>query len=146
MDANDDVIGLLNDIGAGKVKDEIFMDRNGEPTDLFLEALKSEFPRSGPASATNPGIHGEKSIDSEINKYSLPKQPVTSATMKRKEKDDRTTHSKSVMKGPKLSKNCSGPSSGKQRKNSTSKQVATREQIRETVKLVVNRKPAIEEE
>ena len=58
MDANDDVIGLLNDIGAGKVKDEIFMDRNGEPTDLFLEALKSEFPRSGPASATNPGIHG----------------------------------------------------------------------------------------
>ena len=36
MDANDDVIGLLNDIGAGKVKDEIFMDRNGEPTDLFF--------------------------------------------------------------------------------------------------------------
>ena len=68
--------------------------------------------------------------------------------MKRKEKDDRTTHSKSVMKGPKLSKNCSGPSSGKRRKNSTSKtQSPTREQIRESidvVKLVVNRKPAIE--
>jgi hypothetical protein len=43
----DSVIALLNDIGSSGLKDEMFLDSSGEPTDLFLQALKSEFPRQG---------------------------------------------------------------------------------------------------
>ena len=147
MDPNDNIIELLNDIGVGKVKDEVFVDGDGEPTDLFLQALKSEFPRSQSGRTSSAGIHEEKSIDfEEISNYSRPKRPVTSALVTSKPKTTTTTRSRVMMKGLKPSK--SGPSTGKRRKNATSRtRSPTREQIRESVetdKLVVNRKPSIE--
>lgn len=43
---DDGVIALLNDLGTSGV-DDVFLDAEGEPTDMFLQALKSEFPRAG---------------------------------------------------------------------------------------------------
>lgn len=50
---DDGVIALLNDIGTSGATDEVFLDAEGEPTDLFLQALKSEFPRSGANMGSN---------------------------------------------------------------------------------------------
>ncbi len=149
MDVNDDIIGLLNDIGVGKVKDEIFIDGSGEPTDLFLQALKSEFPRSKPARATKGGIHEEKSEEfEETSSHSRQKQPVTSVTQTIKSKSEGTIRSRSLMKVPKPSRNGPSTSTGKRKKHTTSRtRSPTREEIRGSVdagKLVVNRKPAIE--
>lgn len=93
---DDSVIALLNDIGSSNAGDEMFLDAEGEPTDMFLQALKSEFPRPGNGigggsmekSAHRPGHASESEIlrhlgraDDAYNRNGRSKAPSSSSSL-----------------------------------------------------------------